>query len=561
MPLPSSEATPGLRTYRVVSLLAAALAPVFGYLYHWNDPAAVDPLWMRWLVGVLPLALAAGSYVSAWVRAHLEVLAAAIVCVMVSWFGVVTALNDLAPEYVLGYLFVVVMISIATPETSTLPMAFGLALYTVGVAAAAVLAAGAPATNPWFFMVCVVCTAVTICIGLWLRHGVRQRAQASETLYRTVFESTTDGLSLTDAETGRFLEANSAYLTLTGYTLAELRALTIPDVVVAPERFTKHELDTALNDRQLAVGEQQHRRKDGTLVDLKVGVRLIERDGQAVFCTTAHDLTEQKRVDAEKARAQAQAETMLRMKSTILDTMGHELRTPLAGILGFTEILAEEVTDEQRDLAQAVQQNAHRLSDTLSALLDLAQLRSGEAKMHIEVVDVAEVAGEVADLFRHRTESKGLDFRAEIASPARAQLDREALHRLLSHLLSNAVKFTDEGAVRLTVGADEQRVVLRVIDTGIGMDAADVPALFDAFEQASTGLSRTHEGTGLGLPITKQLIDLLGGRVEVQSVPGAGTTFTVSFDRTWASVEDAPERPRPAARLAPSPGAPSPPAS
>lgn len=547
MPSPSPpEASPELRTYRVVCLLTAVLVPAFGYSFHWRDPSVVDPLWLRWVMGVLPLMIVAGTYASRWVRTHLTGIGTALIYTYISWFGALTALNHLAPEYAVGYLLVVVMIGVATPDTVPLPITVGYLLYAVVIAAGAAFSVRGPGIDPWLFYFCVAATAIAIFLGLWLRLEMRSRLQASEVRYRTVFDRTTDGLFLTDAETHHFLHANEAYLTLTGYTLDELRTLTLHDVVVAPPGFIEERARELLACHHVAIGEQQHRCKDGTLLDLNIGVSTVEQEGRAVFCTTAHDLTEHKRVQAEIQKASARAEEMLRMKSTLLDTMSHELRTPLAGILGFTEVLAEEVTEDQRELVRALHQNAHRLSDTLSALLDLAQLRSGETKINIEVVDVAEAANEVADLFRHRIEAKGLGFCVETAPAARSQLDREALRRLLSHLLSNATKFTERGEVTLLVEADSRRVFIHVIDTGIGMHEDDVPTLFNAFEQASTGIYRIHEGTGLGLSVTRQLIDLMGGHVEVRSMLGVGTTFTVSFARTWASPEPVLEHPRPA---------------
>ncbi len=535
MPFSSSKAEGSLQVYRVVSLLAAALIPAFGYLYHWRDPAVIDPLSVRWVMGGLPLALVVASYVSAWARGRLEALAAAVIYVLVTWFGILTALNGLSPDYALGYLFVVVMTGVATPETSALRTTLGIAAYTVVVAVAVVAAVGAPGTDVWIFLVAIACTAVSICLGLWLRHRMRAEMEASEVRYRTVFDHATDGLFLSDAETHRFLHANQAYLDLTGYTLDELCALTLHDVVVAPPGFIEERARALPALGHVTIGEQQHRRNDGTPVDLSIGVSVVEQDGRTVFCTTAHDLTEQKHVRAETEAARARAEEMLRLKTALLQNVSHELRTPLVGILGFAEILADEVPDEQREMVDALNHNARRLSATLHALLDLAHLKSGEAHFATEVVDLGEEAEAVAAPFAAEAEAKGLAFRFEAAPAARAQLDRDALRRILTHLLSNAVKFTAEGEVALTVEATASRVAVRVRDTGIGIDEAAVPALFTEFEQGSMGMRRSHEGSGLGLAITRQLVDLMEGHIEVETAAGLGTTFTVSFERTWGS--------------------------
>ena len=219
--------------------------------------------------------------------------------------------------------------------------------------------------------------------------------------------------------------------------------------------------------------------------------------------------------------------------------MSHELRTPLTGILGFAEVLAEEVGPDQQPWVDAILRGGRRLQDTLRSVLDLAQLEGGAVQLDTGSVDVAAEAAEVCALLGPLAYEKGIALAFDPAGasaglPPTAVADRAALHRVLVNLVGNAVKFTETGQVAIDVqpahtleGHDIVRV--RVRDTGVGIDPAFVPHLFEEFKQASEGYGRTHEGNGLGLAITKRLVALMGGRIEVESELGAGTTFTVDL--------------------------------
>jgi CheY-like chemotaxis protein len=216
--------------------------------------------------------------------------------------------------------------------------------------------------------------------------------------------------------------------------------------------------------------------------------------------------------------------------------MSHEIRTPLTGILGFTSVLAEEVTDEQhREFVALIEKSGRRLMDTLNSVLELARLEAGRMELTAEPVPVADAARETVRLLAPLAHEKGLALEARILTPeAQAHLDRPALDRVVTNLVGNALKFTDAGTITVEVEADARAVRLRVRDTGVGIDPAFLPRLFDEFEQESTGIARSHEGSGLGLAITRQLVERMRGTIEVASAKGEGTTFTVTFPRTDA---------------------------
>ena len=221
-----------------------------------------------------------------------------------------------------------------------------------------------------------------------------------------------------------------------------------------------------------------------------------------------------------------------KLKDDLLANTSHELRTPLTSILGFSSVLQEEGEEDQRELATAIHRSGQRLLDTVNGLLDMAKLQANLLELRPVELDLAEVARDVLGMLRPLAEERGLYLCLmpdDLAVPATA--DRYAFERILINLVSNAIKFTPSGGVTVLLDGTDEDVVLTVRDTGIGMDEAFLPHLFDAFKQASSGYSRSHEGSGLGLTIVKRVVELMGGRISVTSAVDEGTTFEVVMPR------------------------------
>jgi signal transduction histidine kinase/ActR/RegA family two-component response regulator len=231
--------------------------------------------------------------------------------------------------------------------------------------------------------------------------------------------------------------------------------------------------------------------------------------------------------------AREKMEELLKLKSAFLNNMSHELRTPLTGILGFAEILADEVPSRHREFAERIVTSGRRLQETLNSILDLAQLEGGSLELDPRPLDVGPCVEASAERFRMRAREKNV--RLVVATPSQrleSSLDAASLERIVKNLVDNALKFTNEGSVTVHVSAEDAQAVLRVRDTGIGISEAFLPHMFSEFRQESVGTSRSYEGSGLGLAITKRLVELMGGTIDVESEQGTGSTFTVRFPLT-----------------------------
>jgi signal transduction histidine kinase len=256
---------------------------------------------------------------------------------------------------------------------------------------------------------------------------------------------------------------------------------------------------------------------------------------QEALDTVRHQAVELEEKAQEAELSLEAAAEMSRLKYTLLTNMGHELRTPLSGIIGFAAVLAQEVDEELSEFVHLIERDGRRLLDTISTILDLAEIDSGELTLHPSDTDVTYTVSESVRFLTPLAREKGLDLRAT-GVPLRAHLDATVLHRIVTHLVGNAIKFTEAGSIKVETArrseGEADAVVIRVCDTGVGIPAAFLPHLFDEFRQASDGIQRAQEGSGLGLTVTKRLVELMGGTISVESEEGRGSTFTVCLPPT-----------------------------
>lgn len=237
------------------------------------------------------------------------------------------------------------------------------------------------------------------------------------------------------------------------------------------------------------------------------------------------------RLGQERALQQAkeEAEEAARLKSAMLANMSHEIRTPLTSITGFAEVLVERLEGEPTVFAEKIQKGSRRLMNTLESVLHLSKLEADATQLARDEVPLGEVAEDVVEILRPRADEKALILTAETPdTPVTGRWNEDALRRICRNLLENAIKFTPEqGRVDVRVRTGENEAILEVDDTGIGMDPDGVDELFEAFKQESEGLGREFEGSGLGLSITKRLVEALDGTIDVETEKEKGTCFTV----------------------------------
>jgi signal transduction histidine kinase/AmiR/NasT family two-component response regulator len=246
-----------------------------------------------------------------------------------------------------------------------------------------------------------------------------------------------------------------------------------------------------------------------------------ERDKVEAVMASLEDRVSERTAQLERANAE---------KSRFLANMSHELRTPLNGVIAISETLAaQQKSAKGKELAELIVASGRLLERVLTDILDFSKIEAGEIALAHDNFEMSRLVGHIAELHRASAEARGLIFRWSIEPDVEGRFggDTVRLTQVLSNLLSNAVKFTEAGEVTLDVRRDAEGVCFRVSDTGIGFDEETKERLFRRFEQADGSISRRFGGTGLGLAISRSLVELMGGRIEVNSTPGQGSTFAV----------------------------------
>jgi PAS domain S-box-containing protein len=340
-------------------------------------------------------------------------------------------------------------------------------------------------------------------------------------------DSLSDGFVLYDAD-DRLVMVNAAYRRLysedeaisqPGTLFADIIRHCIqrgdyPDAVGREEEF----FSERMAQHRTATHSVEHRLSGGRVV--RIEERPLPDGGRVGLHVQVTDLH----------RAREAAEEASRTKSAFLAHMGHEIRTPLAGILGMTELLMDNLDrPEQMALARAVHQSGETLLTILNDLLDMSKIEAGKLDLEAVAFDPADLARHVSALYELRAEGKSLHYGVEVTAGAMGLRlgDPHRIAQILHNLLSNALKFTHIGGMTLSLSGGPDTLVLSVRDSGIGMTQDQVARMLNPFEQADPQTTRRYGGTGLGMSIVARLVDMMGGRIEVQSSLGAGTEVQI----------------------------------
>jgi PAS domain S-box-containing protein len=284
-------------------------------------------------------------------------------------------------------------------------------------------------------------------------------------------------------------------------------------------------------------------KKDGTTIDVEVLGGKIFYYGNDAIQGSIIDITERKRAENEIIKAKEKAEEMNRLKNSFLSNMSHELRTPLIGVMGFAELLSTDLTDpEFRSRANMIYESGSRLLETLNQILDLSAIEANSWVMDFKTIDICESAKFALEKFGEFAKRKNLYIKLICKDEELySSLDPKVFHQVLSNLINNAIKYTSSGGVKIGVSKefvdDQEWNIVKVVDSGIGIPSESIKIIFDPFRQASEGYHRRYEGTGLGLTITKKLVEAMNGIIEVESKEGEGSAFKVRFPVVYINAE------------------------
>jgi len=402
----------------------------------------------------------------------------------------------------------------------------------------------------WFSLACalLVLGGVTVAYKLRIRQIraeeirfarlVEERTKElaeSRSKFEFLFSDTPLPLFLYDCETLKYLEVNEAAVSLYGYSREEFLDMRITDIRpiedvplliarVGGQKTSELEL----------LGTWRHRLKNGRTIYVDVSSRYLDWHGRGARLVAAQDTTARREAEAQLQSAKELAETSNRAKSEFLANMSHEIRTPMNGIIGMTNLLLETTLDPtQSDYVEVVRTSADSLLTVINDILDFSKIEASKLELEQIEFSLRETATSAVKLLSLRAHEKGLNLVLDIdpRMPDRLIGDPGRLRQIFLNLIGNAVKFTKRGHIRLEIGAEpdteQERALIHcaVHDTGIGISKDKQALIFESFGQADGSVTRKYGGTGLGLSISRSLAEMMGGRMWVESVEGAGSAF------------------------------------
>jgi PAS domain S-box-containing protein len=381
------------------------------------------------------------------------------------------------------------------------------------------------------------CGHVGLTFDITERKEADAKVRSSEERFRQLAENVREVFWMTGADASELLYVNPAYETVWGRSCQSLyeNPASWFDAIDPADR---HQAYTSLQkqlDGDTAPGEYRIRRPDGTvrwIRDRAFPIRDHE-DHLIRIVGVAEDITDQKRYEAELVRAKEAADAASNAKSIFLANMSHEIRTPMNGVIGMLQLLVEtELSPTQQHYAQVAQNSGQTLLSLINDILDLSKIEA--RKITFETIDfrLREVLEESIESWRTQATAKGIACELRIApeTPHLVGGDPKRLRQVLVNLISNAVKFTEQGTIVVEVHPVKQdnggtTIHFAVTDTGIGIRPDQARGLFSPFVQADSSTTRRYGGTGLGLAICKQLAEMMGGEIGLESAEGSGSTF------------------------------------
>ena len=381
-----------------------------------------------------------------------------------------------------------------------------------------------------------VANEAPVCVPTATSVGAPDKRQSRDLQYEAILANAVVGIAFTRDRV--FQHANPRFEEMFGWPRGGIAGQPGRCVWASDEAYAEigRQAGPLLANSQVFEGEFEMARRDGTVFWASVRARAIDPEnpisGGSIWIID--DITERRRVKQALEAAREQAEAASKAKSEFLANTSHEIRTPLNGVLGLVRLaLAPGVSQaKQREYLERIQDSAQALAGTISDILDLSKIEAGRLTLEHVVFDFHALLVSLRSSYAELARAKGLGFRLEVESgvPRWVDSDPVRVRQILANFVNNALKFTERGMIEVRVSVKGPGCVrMEVVDTGMGVPAGLLPRLFKPFSQADSSTTRQYGGTGLGLSICRQLAELMGGQVGVESRPGDGSCF-------WAEV-------------------------
>jgi len=368
------------------------------------------------------------------------------------------------------------------------------------------------------------------------RKQVEDRLLRSEEKYRLLVENAYDGIEI--SQNDKILYSNSRFAEMLGYSVDEITGMSFELIFTSQAR---EDLNKRLNfkkGKEVVTDsyETTFCRKDGRIIDVEVKYEIIDFEGKPATFAIVRDITEHKLAEREREGALKEARKANKVKDQFIANMSHEIRTPLNSLLGFTDYVKQRYLDliPEKDhvVFNHISDAGDRLVRTVDSILNISLLKTGTVKIRKRKLDPHLVAKLIVERFQIQAQNKTLDLR--IVPPKQAiQIfaDEYCIYEAITNLTDNAIKYTNEGSIELTFGQRGAHKTLSITDTGIGISKEYQTRIFEPYTQESEGYTKSYQGIGLGLALTKHYLNLNNIEIELESKQNVGTSFTLIFPK------------------------------
>lgn len=349
-----------------------------------------------------------------------------------------------------------------------------------------------------------------------------------EKIYRAIFENANDAIFIED-ENENIIDVNEHACGLTGYTREELMEMRTVDL--QPKEYEKYEMRE--DDRF----DTQIVNKSGVVLDVDLTVTKIVQDDKVLLISIVRDITDKKKSQQQMKIAKEAAEESDMVKSHFLAQMSHEIRTPINAILGYTQLIREQIEphldDELRSDFDIIESASQRLMRTIDLILRMSEIQTGNYQFIPREINLeTEILENLYKQFKISAEKKDLKLVLNNnADPAVITGDEFSIMQIFSNLIGNAIKYTNEGSIHIDIVREDKELCVKIIDTGIGISKEYIPHLFQLFSQEEKGYTRKFEGNGLGLALVQKYCEMNNARIDVESEKHKGSTFMVCFPK------------------------------
>jgi PAS domain S-box-containing protein len=359
----------------------------------------------------------------------------------------------------------------------------------------------------------------------------------SDKFFKMLVNSADDGVSFFDRD-WNLKFTNGAFYSVIGYEKDSFHSIDSNDLIHPDDKKYPIERLQALKNNGFHESELRLRHKDGHYVSLSTrSVTVRDESGEVLGALTiSRDITKMKQVHEELIKANVEAETSNRLKTSFLANISHEIRTPLNSVVGFSNLLlSDDISKEvKEEYIEHINHNSEKLLQIIGDIIDLSRLESSQIEITYEEASVNAIVNEVVDearkLIRRNEKSIILNVKNQFEdSTDLIFTDKVWLKRVLNHLMDNAVKFTLDGSIEFLYYREDENLVFKIKDTGIGIKEENLGRIFEEFSQEINGHHRPFEGLGIGLTLAKEVVERMGGKIYVQSEKGIGSEFSFSI--------------------------------